>query len=306
MIPLRTSGRSTGALALLAILVLMSSIPASSFGAYSLKEILSKEQIERAEPPPSTPIRLARVESAAGGGWSGALDDRWHSSDAFRGPFRDEFLDGLTYYLEKRGYVVTSSPEALLVKVTIDGFEGRKRIHDDGGDLRGTLTLVRGGQAIGKKELFESLSYRDESDERPVFQKQYDLPSVQFSTVLFYRLSLSFFKSIDAGITGLLETERVQGGNGGSKAGSLSTTSEGKQAKQEDVGLLTIESIPMGAEILLDGNLIAMTPAKQLRLPAGGHTLVLKKAGYQDWIRDVMILGGNDVAFTASLEKSSN
>lgn len=291
----------------LAILALLASCITLLFavGQYSLVDLLTRSTIEPMADKVPTPLRLERVESAEGGGWSGVLDDRWHSSDAFAGNFRDEFLKGLEYYLQTRGFVVTSSPEAVLVKVTIDHFEGRKRVHDDGGDLRGTLTLMRDGQVIGKKPLFESLSYRDESDECPAFEKELGIPEVHFSTVLFYRLSLSFYRSIEAGIVDSLENGNPHEPGRESEEGEPQHTPPPARVGEEETGMLTIESTPAEAEIILDGTLIATTPALHLKLPSGHHSLRLRKTGYQDWVREVTVLGGNDLTLKATLEKST-
>jgi hypothetical protein len=144
---------------------------------------------------------VRRVETTPGAeGWNGALDDRWHSSDAFRGNYRDEFGEGLALYLQARGFQLTAASDGLDVRVSVDQFEGRKRLRTHGGELRGTLTLVRGGTMVGSKVLFESLSYRDDSQERQLFSRQYNLDKVSFDTVLFYRLAISFYASVVEGI----------------------------------------------------------------------------------------------------------
>jgi PEGA domain len=273
-------------------------------GQYSLPELLSRAKLEPAKSKLTTPLKLDRVELPEGGGWSGVLDDRWHSSDAFSGNFRDEFLDGLEFYLKQRGFVLADSPDAILVRVALEHFEGRKRVHEDGGDLRGTLTLVRDGQTLGSRTLFESLNYRDESDECPAFEKELGISKVGFSTVLFYRLSLSFYRSIEAGILDSVGGKAVPGPSTLGEGENAGRGSASAQDDQRKTGLLTIESVPQDVEILLDGNLIATTPAKQLRLPVGKHSLVLRKTGYQEWKREVMVLEGSNLTLKAEMEKS--
>lgn len=266
--------------------------------AYSLTEILAKEPLEPAANVPDVPLRLVRVELASSEGWSGALDDRWHGSDAFYGTFRNEFLEGLAWYLQKRGFTVTTDADAVVLKVTIEGFEGRKRFHDDGGDLRGRMTLLRGGKALGSRPLVESLSYEDESDERPAFAKRYGLGRVRFATVLFYRLSLGFYRSIEAGVVETLHRHDAAGPDSAAPAAPGETPEAG-------TGLLTIESVPDTAELQIDGNLVATTPALQVRLPAGPHTILIRKKGYRDWQREVMVIAGNDVTLKAMLEEDT-
>jgi hypothetical protein len=274
-------------------------------GQYGLKELLSSTKIEKMQETISVPLKLDRVETAETEDSSSVLDDRWHSSEAFRGAYRDEFHEGLEYYLKARGFVLTNSPKAVLVRVTLDRFEGRKRVSDDGGDLHGTLTLVRDGQVIGKKTLFESLSYRNQANERPVFAKQFGLPSVSFATVLFYRLSLSFYQSIDAGILDALESRipaENEESNGETPSGRRAASSK---TEEDGTGVLSIESIPDGAEILLDGKLIGTTPANHIRLRTGDHSLLLRRSGYDDWARDVTVLSGNELTLKANLVKAS-
>jgi PEGA domain-containing protein len=276
-------------------ILLIASFPLMAASPYSMKELLSTQKFERVETPFPLPVHLVPVETVEGGGWNGALDDRWHSSDAFRGAYREEFLEGLGFYLSARGFEVSSSKDALQVRVTIDHFNGRKRIHDDGGDLAGTLGLWLHGKQIAKKPLFESLSYRDESDECPVFARQFGLAQVTFPTVLFYRLSVSFYASIAEGILGSAP-----------QLDSNSHPSEAQMPSGESTrtGMLTIESTPDAAEIYLDSSLVATTPARHLRLGAGKHKLTLKKSGFADWTRDIIVLEDSDLTLKATLEKS--
>ena len=204
-------------------------------------------------------------------------------------------MDGLTYYLKARGFNLSTSKEAMQVRVTIDRFNGRRRIHDDGGDLKGTLVLRLYGKEILKKPLFESLSYTDESSECQAFAKQLGLPEVQFPTVLFYRLTASFYASIAQGIL-----------DAGSELGSPEPSPPAKTAPPEgkETGLLTIESDPDTAEIYLDSRLVATTPAKHLRLSVGNHVITLKKAGFADWVRELTVLEDSDLTLKATLEKS--
>jgi hypothetical protein len=169
----------------------------SASGQYTLKEILARENVTRLDRPLTVPLNVRRVDSVATqGGFAGALDDRWHSSEAFRSAYRDEFREGLIAYLQTRGFSVGDLPDAIEVKVTLDEFNGRKRVHDDGGDLRGSLTLLRSGSTIATVPLFESLSYRNANDERRSFARQYKLKEVLFDTVIFYRLSVSLYSAI--------------------------------------------------------------------------------------------------------------
>src|SRR5262245_40844492 len=129
---------------------------------YTMKELLSTQHFERLERPFPILVRLYPIGVSETEGWNGSLDDRWHSSDAFRGSYAEEFRDGLSTYLKARGFELGTSKEALQVRVSIDRFIGKKRTQDYGGELRGTLVLRLQGKEVGRKALVESLTYQDE------------------------------------------------------------------------------------------------------------------------------------------------
>ncbi len=298
-------------------LLVLASHPAQARSSYSMVAILEKAKIERVVESFPIPIRVGRLALAAGeDGWTGTLNDRWHSSNAFRGEFRQEFKNGLEFFLETAGFRVTQSKDDLQVKVTIHRFEGRKRIHNDGGDLEGRVKLKLGNKVLAEIPLFESLSYEDESDERPRFKEEFGLfGSVEFNTVLFYRLSFSFYELI---AEALQESREVvmeamnpsirsepdrearaslnpppglaKGGEDGSLPGSTNS-------------LVTVRSVPDRAEVYLDGRLIASTPAVDLPLDPGEYVLVIRAPGFRDWKREIRILKGARVALEATLER---
>jgi PEGA domain-containing protein len=269
---------------------------------YTMKGLLSSQQFERLESPFPLALRVFPVAVAEGEGWNGSLDDRWHSSDAFRGGYAEEFRDGLSTYLKARGFELGTSKEALQVRVSIDRFIGRKRTADYGGELKGTLVLRLNGKEVGRKALFASLSYQDESSECPAFAKQFGLPEVNFPTVLFYRLTASFYASIAEGILEVgsdLNPSQPPSSPQTPPSSPQTASSEGGKT-----GLLTIESDPDTAEIYLDSRLVATTPAKRLRLSVGNHVITLKKAGFADWVRELTVLEDSDLTLKATLEKS--
>ncbi len=63
-----------------------------------------------------------------------------------------------------------------------------------------------------------------------------------------------------------------------------------------------IESQPEHAELFVDGNLVGGTPA-QMQLPPGSHKIVIRAAGYRDWVREVNLLEGSRVTLNAALER---
>jgi PEGA domain len=65
---------------------------------------------------------------------------------------------------------------------------------------------------------------------------------------------------------------------------------------------ISVSSTPSGADIEVDGNFVGNTPSA-LQLPAGEHSIVVKKSGYKDWERKLKVTGGT-VNLSAELEKS--
>jgi hypothetical protein len=56
-------------------------------------------------------------------------------------------------------------------------------------------------------------------------------------------------------------------------------------------GNLAISSTPMGADIYLDQSFVGNTPST-VSVPSGKHSVSVRKAGYQDWVRDMNFSGG--------------
>jgi len=264
---------------------------------YSLKDILLKDRVAALDSRFPIAVRIASVELVSSPGLTDELGDRWFSNDAFPGKFRDEFVGGLESFLKSKGFETSQSEEAVQLKVTLDRFEGRKRVHHDGGDLRGTLTLAFKGKVVGRRDLFESLDYVDESDERPIFSRNYGLADVRFPTILFYRLSLSFYNLIANAMVESLPALKDAGA-----LNAQSVTDALDLSPGHPVGVVTIESSPDSAEIFLDGSLIGSTRAERLKLPPGNHSVVLKKKGYKSWERSLTVLQGNDLTLKATLD----
>jgi hypothetical protein len=62
-------------------------------------------------------------------------------------------------------------------------------------------------------------------------------------------------------------------------------------------------STPSNAEIDVDGNYWGSTPTADLtRLPAGTHTITVKKLGYKPWERKIELAQGDDRTVNAELE----
>ena len=60
----------------------------------------------------------------------------------------------------------------------------------------------------------------------------------------------------------------------------------------QDVGLLSITTVPAGASISIDGKSYGVTPNLDIKLPLGVHNVILKKAGYTDVTKEVTLRAG--------------
>jgi hypothetical protein len=67
---------------------------------------------------------------------------------------------------------------------------------------------------------------------------------------------------------------------------------------------LTITSRPVGADIYLDQSFVGNTPST-LKVPSGKHGVSVRKAGFQDWVRDMNFSGGT-ITLNAELVTGSN
>jgi hypothetical protein len=68
-------------------------------------------------------------------------------------------------------------------------------------------------------------------------------------------------------------------------------------------GLVSIESRPPGAHVMLDGRAIGTTPMTLSDVTAGSHTVSLDLPGYRRWTTAVQILPGERNRVAASLER---
>ena len=68
---------------------------------------------------------------------------------------------------------------------------------------------------------------------------------------------------------------------------------------------LQLESVPPGADIEVDGSFVGNTPS-DVEVTEGEHAILVKKAGFKDWERKLMVSGGSSVHLNAELEKAAN
>src|SRR5579862_3558888 len=56
--------------------------------------------------------------------------------------------------------------------------------------------------------------------------------------------------------------------------------------------ILTVSSSPLGAEIYIDEDLVGNTPST-VNVQMGKHSVIVKKTGFQDWMREMSFTGGS-------------
>ena len=68
---------------------------------------------------------------------------------------------------------------------------------------------------------------------------------------------------------------------------------------------LSVASTPDGADIEVDGSFVGNTPS-DIDVPAGDHTVTVKKSSFQTWEKKLKVSSGSNVHLKAELEKSAN
>jgi len=79
------------------------------------------------------------------------------------------------------------------------------------------------------------------------------------------------------------------------------------QAEEPKAIVVRFTSTPRDAEVSIDGEYWGSTPTADLpRLPAGPHTIIVKKLGYQLWERKITLAPGDNRTINAELEIQPN
>ncbi len=81
------------------------------------------------------------------------------------------------------------------------------------------------------------------------------------------------------------------------------------QEKGPGSGILVIETIPSKADVILDSTFKGLSPITIYNVPAGPHTLLIKKVGYGDYIMEIKVEAAKKSYFDAtliSLDKEEN
>jgi hypothetical protein len=68
---------------------------------------------------------------------------------------------------------------------------------------------------------------------------------------------------------------------------------------------VSVTSTPDGADIEVDGSFVGNTPS-DIDVPAGEHTVSVKKTGFQAWEKKLKVSSGSNVHLKAELEKGAN
>lgn len=72
----------------------------------------------------------------------------------------------------------------------------------------------------------------------------------------------------------------------------------------DDKGKIVVTSVPDGAEVYVDEELVGNAPAT-LRLPAGKHTVKVSQQGYKAWTKQISVFAGSETNLKASLDKEN-
>ncbi len=87
---------------------------------------------------------------------------------------------------------------------------------------------------------------------------------------------------------------------------SLGRVAEAQPASRtEFFGTLSVESLPSGARVFVDGRLVGTTPVASARIAAGSHVVRVDRTGFLPWTSPIQIVTGQNLRVTASLERES-
>ncbi len=71
-------------------------------------------------------------------------------------------------------------------------------------------------------------------------------------------------------------------------------------------GQITVRSNPSGANIYVDNLYKGLTPLTLVEIPKGGHTILLRMNGYQDWQSSVNVAAGSSTDVSGTLAATTN
>jgi len=101
------------------------------------------------------------------------------------------------------------------------------------------------------------------------------------------------------------KAETVLAGQSQPTAGSAVPNVTTPAVATSSTAKLQIESIPLGADIELDGSFVGNTPS-DAQVTEGDHTVVVTKSGFKNWERKLKSTAGSSAHIVAELEKADN
>src|SRR5207244_1182953 len=82
-----------------------------------------------------------------------------------------------------------------------------------------------------------------------------------------------------------------------------SAESARKPSAESFSGSLSVDSLPEGAKVFVDGKPAGTTPLVLAQVGAGEHVVRIEQNGYRKWSSSVRVVAGERNRVTASLEK---
>jgi hypothetical protein len=90
-------------------------------------------------------------------------------------------------------------------------------------------------------------------------------------------------------------------GRGAAVASAPATVPSPQPSPSATMSTVSVGSSPAGADILVDDEFTGNTPST-INVPAGKHTVTVRKPGFQDWIRSMNFYGGS-ITLSAELSR---
>jgi len=90
-----------------------------------------------------------------------------------------------------------------------------------------------------------------------------------------------------------------------SKAAAPQSAATPAAAATPTTAKLSVTSTPDGADIEVDGSFVGNTPS-DIDVPAGEHTVAVKKTGFKAWEKKLKVSGGSKRSPKAEMEKGAN
>jgi len=189
---------------------------------------------------------------------------------------------------------VVEKDEELRLVGDIDSYEGWRGWGRWGADVKLTIKVFRGSEAVLTESLRSFLRYADDEDvvdqEKPKYEGH--RPSASFTEILFTRLGIDLSEKF---ITAF--KQRAASGFSSARDPSMQAQPPGSFAK----GAIAVDASAPHAEVFIDDALVGTTPLMNLVLRVGAHKIEVRKLGYQTWRREFHVLEDAASTFFAKL-----